>query len=49
MQTSKSFFCLPQDVKKSIPKVAPVEQGFVRIGQEIFDAKEDWKEVSKGR
>jgi isopenicillin N synthase-like dioxygenase len=45
MKASKDFFSLPQEVKNETLKIPPVEQGYVRPGQEIFDAKEDWKKV----
>ena len=45
MKASKEFFSLPQDIKDASLKVPPLEQGYVKPGQEIFDAKEDWKEV----
>ena len=45
MSASKDFFSLPEEVKDQSLKIPPVEQGYVKPGQEIFDAKEDWKEV----
>lgn len=47
MKASTDFFSLPQEVKNATLKIPPVEQGYVRPGQEIFDAKEDWKKVMK--
>ena len=47
MKASKDFFSLPQEAKDETLKIPPVEQGYVKPGQEIFDAKEDWKKVHK--
>ena len=47
MKASKDFFSLPQEAKDATLKIPPVEQGYVKPGQEIFDAKEDWKKVNK--
>jgi isopenicillin N synthase-like dioxygenase len=44
-QASKSFFDLPQEVKEKSVKTTSAERGYVRPGQEIFDAKEDWTQV----
>lgn len=44
-KASKSFFELPQEVKEKSVKTTLAERGYVRPGQEIFDAKEDWTQV----
>jgi len=44
-KASKDFFTLPQDLKEKTKRMAKVDRGYVKPGQEIFDAKEDWKQV----
>jgi len=44
-EASKGFFTLPQGLKEKSIKRTTVERGYVKPGQEIFDAKEDWTQV----
>jgi len=45
MKASKAFFELDQTIKDKASKTEAIIQGYVKPGQEIFDAKEDWSQV----